>query len=611
MNCDLEAELDALRRESELLDRIHHRAVAHILLYTSDDDEDDEMSSARSADITKDKESTGRGGGLSLPPPSSVETNISAGTHQHKAPSFSLQGPLPATIMEDASSGARRPPSEEVTPALKPSSRRCSEDTSRLQDMERTLVEYKEKVDNLTKANGSLREIVSGLERDLADSNSRNADLQRLLEESKRRERDKSVEVELLEADLQRVTQDLAAHLSEASSLRNQVEELSPMAQGIHDCEVKERRLVSLLCRHRVLLLRAQHRLASQTKRYTAFVEKIADLTRGICGANLGISVGLDELQTEVSSMRQEMLEARMTLQQSHNDKVQLEEENILTMSQQHAEETATWEAERQQHLQAAVAWLEQKKAFEKKKIGWKEEKKKLLKDISDLKSSAAAAPGGRQMAQVPKRSHIRKPLAPTLHQCVREILQVQRGQLVMKMMLRKKNEMHTVNARYDTTTRRLLWYVPGDIGPGRGRGVRIEDVIRIDFGVLARAYMLHRPIGYSSKRKSASLPSYKCFTLWTAERSYDFYSSNLNIVCCFVIALSRLCTNAKRVALTRSQFFVEVVKAKMDEYCRAHRTTRIRMILDGIAKVTRRARIREDTLPVDGHRPSHTSSDG
>ncbi|KAF4735782.1 hypothetical protein FOZ63_008425, partial [Perkinsus olseni] len=151
-------------------------------------------------------------------------------------------------------------------------------------------------------------------------------------------------------------------------------------------------------------------------------------------------------------------------------------------------------------------------------------------------------------------------------------------------------------NARYDTTTRRLLWYVPGDIGPGRGRGVRIEDVIRIDFGVLARAYMLHRPIGYSSKRKSASLPSYKCFTLWTAERSYDFYSSNINIVCCFVIALSRLCTNAKRVALTRSQFFVEVVKAKMDEYCRAHRTTRIRMILDGIAKVTRRARISEDT---------------
>ncbi|KAF4733619.1 hypothetical protein FOZ63_019008, partial [Perkinsus olseni] len=159
--------------------------------------------------------------------------------------------------------------------------------------------------------------------------------------------------------------------------------------------------------------------------------------------------------------MRQEMLEARMTLQQSHNDKVQLDEESILTMSQRHAEEAATWEAERQQHLQAAVAWLEQKKAYEKKKIGWKEEKKKLLKDISDLKSSAAApTSGGRQMAQVPKRSHIRKPLAPTLHQCVREILQVQRGQLVMKMMLRKNNEMHTVNARYDTTTRRLLWYV-------------------------------------------------------------------------------------------------------------------------------------------------------
>ncbi|KAF4704031.1 hypothetical protein FOZ62_014075, partial [Perkinsus olseni] len=166
----------------------------------------------------------------------------------------------------------------------------------------------------------SLRGIVSGLERDLAESNSRNADLQRSLEESQKRERDKSVEVELLEVDLQRVTRDLAAHLSEASSLRNQVEELSPMAQGLHDSEVKERRLVSLLCRHRVLLLRAQHRLASQSKRYTAFVEKIADLTRGICGANLGISVGLDELQTEVSSMRQEMLEARIILQQSHND---------------------------------------------------------------------------------------------------------------------------------------------------------------------------------------------------------------------------------------------------------------------------------------------------
>ncbi|KAF4695715.1 hypothetical protein FOZ60_003727 [Perkinsus olseni] len=107
MNSDLEAELDALRRESELLDRIHHRAVAHTLLYTSDDDEEDEMSSARSADITKDKESTGRGRGLSLPPSSADITNITAGTHQHKVPSFTLQGPLPATIMEDASSGAR------------------------------------------------------------------------------------------------------------------------------------------------------------------------------------------------------------------------------------------------------------------------------------------------------------------------------------------------------------------------------------------------------------------------------------------------------------------------------------------------------------------------
>ncbi|KAF4738131.1 hypothetical protein FOZ63_006500 [Perkinsus olseni] len=240
MNSDLEAELDALRRESELLDRIHHRAVAHTLLYTSDDDEEDEMSSARSADITK--ESTGRGRGLSLPPSSADITNITTGTHlTHQVPSCTLQGPLPATIMEDASSGARRPSTEEATPALKPSSRRCSEDTSRLQDMERTVVEYKEKIDNLTKANESLREIVSGLERDLADSNSRNADLQRSLEESHRREREKSVEVELLEADLQRVTQDLATHLSEASSLRNQVEELSPMAQGIHDCEVKER----------------------------------------------------------------------------------------------------------------------------------------------------------------------------------------------------------------------------------------------------------------------------------------------------------------------------------------------------------------------------------
>lgn len=62
-----------------------------------------------------------------------------------------------------------------------------------------------------------------------------------------------------------------------------------------------------------------------------------------------------------------------------------MSEDNILSMSQRHAEEAAIWQAERQQHLQSAVAWLAQKKVYEKKLATWKEEKESLLEEIGHL----------------------------------------------------------------------------------------------------------------------------------------------------------------------------------------------------------------------------------
>ncbi|EER07622.1 tropomyosin, putative [Perkinsus marinus ATCC 50983] len=251
--------------------------------------------------------------------------------------------------------------------------------------MRHTIAVHEQEIDSQKKANATLHETVSNLQRELSESEDHNRHLKQKLEESYRKERDKSYEVEMLEADLQRVTQDLATHLAEASALHTQIEELSSLAEKAQKSQEKEQRLVSLLCRNRVLLLRAQHRLASQTRRYTTFVEKIAELARGIGGANLGISVGLDELRTEVSSMRHQMMGATVNLQHSHKDETQVSEDNILSMSQRHAEEAATWQAERQQHLQSAVAWLAQKKVYENKLATWKEEKESLLKEINHL----------------------------------------------------------------------------------------------------------------------------------------------------------------------------------------------------------------------------------
>ncbi|KAF4664051.1 hypothetical protein FOL47_005311 [Perkinsus chesapeaki] len=371
------SELDALREESELLDRIHHTAVVHSLIFTTDDEEEEDeeegvsMSSAVSSlhgDTYNIRRSIDRGSSLSLPSRASQkDMKLTSLYHLEKPSIGDDQATLNDTIVNYNNSDDK------------------TKDDPRLKEMRQTMIEYSEEVDNLNKDNVSLKETVVGLERVIANSDKRNTELQRLLDEAYKREREKDKEINTLKEHLQQAKMDISTHQTEASSLRLQVEELSPVVDVAHNSEAKEERLISLLCRYRVLLLRIQHRLAAQTRQFTTFLDKITDITRGICGANLGISVGLDDIQTEVSSIRKEMLEARVTLQQSHNEKLQSDEESIMSLSQRYAEEAASWQAERRQHLEAAVTWLAQKKAYEKKKATWKEERKKLMKEIADL----------------------------------------------------------------------------------------------------------------------------------------------------------------------------------------------------------------------------------
>lgn len=108
----------------------------------------------------------------------------------------------------------------------------------------------------------------------------------------------------------------------------------------------------------------------------------------------------------------------------------------------------------------------------------------------------------------------------------------------------------------------------------GSDTSLDLFDVIRIEYGSMSRACVLH-----------SDVEPWNCFSLYTTGRSYDFACPGDDVTRSFVLAMSRLCNWAAGAIRSRHAF--ECVKGwcKVNEYCFKQRKTLAQVLLEACRK--------------------------
>jgi hypothetical protein len=99
-----------------------------------------------------------------------------------------------------------------------------------------------------------------------------------------------------------------------------------------------------------------------------------------------------------------------------------------------------------------------------------------------------------------------------------------------------------------------------------------LYEVIRIHYGSMARACVLHTDI-----------PPWRCFSLHTPRRSYDFCCPDEETVQRFVLGLSRLCDWASGTIATRRRFLSLRGWCKLEDFCFREQISLGRLFLDAL----------------------------
>jgi hypothetical protein len=111
--------------------------------------------------------------------------------------------------------------------------------------------------------------------------------------------------------------------------------------------------------------------------------------------------------------------------------------------------------------------------------------------------------------------------------------------------------------------------------GQGRYQStLDLYEVIRIHYGSMARACVLHTDV-----------PPWRCFSLYTPRRSYDFCCPDEDTVQRFVLGLSRLCDWASGTIATRSRFVALRGWCKLEAFCFTEQISLGRLFLDSLER--------------------------
>jgi len=158
------------------------------------------------------------------------------------------------------------------------------------------------------------------------------------------------------------------------------------------------------------------------------------------------------------------------------------------------------------------------------------------------------------------------------------EVSRAEKGAVLEKVCFRSRKRQRRF-VRIDGTS--LVW--GKDLrGTRSSSRLNLEDVIRIDYGRSARACALH-----------PELPTWLCFSLYTARRSFDFCGLpggelDEDTVRCFVLGISCICRSTCGTVPTRGRFAVQKVLCKLDAHCVHSGLSRGQLFLRAIERTAR-----------------------
>lgn len=157
-----------------------------------------------------------------------------------------------------------------------------------------------------------------------------------------------------------------------------------------------------------------------------------------------------------------------------------------------------------------------------------------------------------------------------------REIRRLEEGTVLEKVSARSsRREKRFVSV--SCSDLRLRW---GKDLQGRRQAPKLDlsEVIRIDYGCVARAHRLH-----------PDLKPWLCFSLYTTKRSFDFCSMTEEAAQFCILGVSRLCCGwAAGTITTRSRFMCLKALCKIDAYCKSQGSSRCRLLKDAVERTAR-----------------------
>ncbi|CRH00284.1 conserved Plasmodium protein, unknown function [Plasmodium relictum] len=121
-----------------------------------------------------------------------------------------------------------------------------------------------------------------------------------------------------------------------------------------------------------------------------------------------------------------------------------------------------------------------------------------------------------------------------------------------------------------------------GEKGFKKKKLIDIKDVISIDFGINSRPvyWLIEKQNKKKLEKKKIEsnqfydneyqIDPYKCFTLYTKKRAYDFFSDDEEVIATWVIGLGVLCyeyTKSPNIQ-SRSEFIIKKAQLKLKLYC-------------------------------------------
>jgi len=162
---------------------------------------------------------------------------------------------------------------------------------------------------------------------------------------------------------------------------------------------------------------------------------------------------------------------------------------------------------------------------------------------------------------------------------------------LLMKVN-EKGNKKEYRRVIVDEDSMRLKW-VKHPYNFGRGESyVELDRIIFICFGCRTRASTL-----FPASRKDGVVP-WRCFSVYTVDRSYDFICRDEEEAECYVLSISRLCARLTGWSIpgsmhTHAQFVCATAWCKVENLCRLERKTLPAALVDALSQAARKTAAR------------------